>query len=119
MATVDEGPLGGGPIVVSGTPGSAGTATGVARAVRGPQDFGRVGPGDILICPSTDPAWTPLLRVAGGVVTERGGVLSHAAIVAREHGIPAVLAVPDALAAIADGRTVTIDGSAGTVVLIG
>jgi len=98
-----------------GTPGSRGTATGPARIVRGPGDFARVRPGDILVCPWTDPAWTPLLRVAAGVVTETGGVLSHAAIVARERGVPAVLGVAGATTALTDGVALTIDGAAGTV----
>ncbi|MCP2352889.1 PEP/pyruvate-binding domain-containing protein [Nonomuraea roseoviolacea] len=98
-----------------GTPGSRGTATGAARIVRGPGDFTRVRPGDILVCPFTDPAWTPLLRIAAGVVTETGGVLSHAAIVAREHAIPAVLGVPDATSRIGDGTVITVDGTAGVV----
>lgn len=105
-----------GPVTLTGTPGSRGTATGPARTVQGPQDFTRVRLGDILICPFTDPAWTPLLRIAAGVVTETGGALSHAAIVAREHCIPAVLGVPGATAAFPDGSIVTIDGTAGTVV---
>ncbi|MFI7131535.1 PEP/pyruvate-binding domain-containing protein [Nonomuraea sp. NPDC050153] len=99
----------------TGTPGSRGSVTGTARIVRGPGDFGRVRPGDILVCPFTDPAWTPLLRIAAGVVTETGGVLCHAAIVAREHGIPAVLGVLDATGRLRDGAIVTIDGTAGTV----
>ncbi len=101
--------------VLTGTPGSAGTATGTARVVRGPDDFVRVRPGDILVCPFTDPAWTPLLRLAGGVVTETGGALSHAAIVAREHGIPAVLGLSGALTAIPDGTAITVDGATGAV----
>ena len=100
---------------LTGTPGSHGTATGTARTVRGPRDFAGVRPGDILICPFTDPAWTPLLRMVAGVVTETGGALSHAAIVAREHGIPAVLGVPDAVDTVPDGVAVTIDGTTGTV----
>ncbi|WP_456786043.1 PEP/pyruvate-binding domain-containing protein [Cellulomonas sp. P5_C5] len=98
-----------------GTPCSPGTATGTARIVRGPGDFGRVRPGDILVCPWTDPSWTPLLRVAAGVVTETGGVLSHAAIVARERRIPAVLGIADATTTLHDATTLTIDGTAGTV----
>jgi len=98
-----------------GTPGSRGTATGPARVVRGPADFAHVRPGDVLVCPWTDPAWTPLLRVVAGVVTETGGVLSHAAIVARERGIPAVLGVPGATTALRDATSLTIDGTAGTV----
>jgi pyruvate,water dikinase len=100
---------------LAGTPSGHGTATGTARTVRGAGDFTRVRPGDILICPFTDPAWTPLLHIAAGVVTETGGTLSHAAIVARERGIPAVLAVPGALDSIPDGTTITIDGTTGAV----
>jgi pyruvate,water dikinase len=102
---------------LTGIPGSHGTATGTARVVRGPGDFTRVQPGDILVCPYTDPAWTPLLRLAAGVVTEIGGVLSHAAIVAREHRIPAVLSVPNATTTLHDGTTITIDGTAGTITM--
>lgn len=99
----------------TGIPASGGSATGTARAVRGPADFRRVRPGDVLICRSTDPAWTPLFRIAGAVVAENGGVLSHAAILARELGIPAVLAVPGAMSAIADGTVVSVDGDAGEI----
>ncbi|MFI6183665.1 PEP/pyruvate-binding domain-containing protein [Nonomuraea sp. NPDC051191] len=106
-----DGPAG----ALVGTPGSRGAVTGIARIVRGPADFARVLPGDVLVCPFTDPAWTPLLRMAAGVVTETGGVLSHAAIVAREHAIPAVLGVPDATGRLLDGTLVTVDGTAGTV----
>ncbi|MDP4500394.1 PEP/pyruvate-binding domain-containing protein [Nonomuraea turcica] len=100
---------------LTGTPGSRGTVTGPARIVRGPGDFARVHPGDILVCPFTDPAWTPLLRIAAGVVTETGGVLSHAAIVAREHAIPAVLGIPNATSRLHDDTLITIDGTTGTV----
>lgn len=100
---------------LTGTPGSRGTVTGTARIVRGPGDFARVHPGDILVCPFTDPAWTPLLRIVAGVVTETGGVLSHAAIVAREHAIPAVLGIPNATSRLHDDTVITIDGTTGTV----
>ncbi|GAA3674938.1 hypothetical protein GCM10022224_044080 [Nonomuraea antimicrobica] len=100
---------------LTGAPGSRGVVTGPARIVRGPGDFARVHPGDILVCPFTDPAWTPLLRIAAGVITETGGVLSHAAIVAREHGIPAVLGIPNATSRLHDDSTITIDGTTGTV----
>lgn len=100
---------------LTGAPGAHGVATGVARVLHSPSEFARVQPGDIVICPYTDPAWTPLFRVAAAVVTETGGVLSHAAIVAREHGIPAVLGVPQATARIRDGARITVNGSEGTV----
>ncbi|MFG1917446.1 PEP/pyruvate-binding domain-containing protein [Micromonospora sp. NPDC048898] len=103
----------------TGTPGSPGLATGPARVVRGPADFARVRPGDVLVCRTTDPAWTPLFGVVAAVVTETGGLLSHAAIVARELGLPAVLAVPDATTALPDGAPVRVDGSTGRVVLLG
>ncbi|MEU4219568.1 PEP/pyruvate-binding domain-containing protein [Actinoplanes sp. NPDC026623] len=100
---------------LTGTPGSPGVASGPARVVRGPGDFGRVRPGDVLVCRTTDPAWTPLFGVVAAVVTETGGLLSHAAIVAREQGLPAVLAVPDAMTALPDGATVEVDGGTGRI----
>ncbi|NRQ37758.1 pyruvate, phosphate dikinase [Nonomuraea sp. NN258] len=113
--TTHDGSAGTPGAVLSGTPGSRGSVTGAARIVRGPADFARVRPGDVLVCPFTDPAWTPLLRIAAGVVTETGGVLSHAAIVAREYAIPAVLGIPDATRRLRDDTLITVDGSAGTV----
>lgn len=98
-----------------GSAGSHGLVAAPARIVRGPADFRRVRPGEIIVCPVTDPAWTPLFVVAAGVITEAGGALSHAAIVAREYGIPAVLGVVGATERISDGDRVRLDGSAGTV----
>jgi pyruvate,water dikinase len=103
------------PEALTGTPGSPGTATGPARVLRGPADFARVRPGDVIVCRSTDPAWTPLFAVAAAIVTETGGVLSHAAIVAREHRIPAVLGVAGAMSAIRDDQPVTVHGDHGDV----
>lgn len=100
---------------LAGVPASPGTAVGPVRVVRGPADFGRVRAGDVLVCAFTEPAWTPLLGVVAAVVTGTGGVLSHAAIVARERGVPAVVGVPGVLAALADGQVVRVDGGAGTV----
>lgn len=109
-----RGPAGVG-LGLRGVPASGGRATGRARVVRAPGDFRSFRPGDVLVCRETDPAWTPLFTVAAAVVTETGGVLSHAAIVAREVGIPAVLAVPDACGVLADGPEVTVDGDRGAV----
>lgn len=94
---------------------SPGTVCGTARAVHSIDEFATVQPGDILVCRTTDPAWTPLFGVAAAVVTETGGMLSHAAIVAREFGIPAVLGIADALTRIRNGATLEVDGTHGTV----
>lgn len=77
----------------------------------------RVEPGAILVCPYTDPGWTPVLDRVAGVVTETGGLLSHAAVICREYGIPAVLGVPDAVARVGDGARVVIHGDEGFVEL--
>ena len=94
---------------------SAGIATGQARVLLTPTD---VRPSDrnyILVCPSTDPAWTPLFLHAAGLVMERGGILSHGAVVAREYGVPAVANIPNATRRIADGQTLQVDGNQGTI----
>lgn len=100
---------------LTGIPASPGKAEGSACIVRSPEDFGKISPGQILIARYTTPAWTPLLAVASGVVTEFGGALSHAAIVCREYGVPAVVGVNELLARVEDGEKLEIDGSTGTV----
>jgi phosphohistidine swiveling domain-containing protein len=96
---------------------SAGVATGRARIVRSAEANTEVTlePGEILVAPFTDAPWTPLFWPAAAVVTETGGLLSHAATVAREYGIPAVVNVPGATRLIKDGDIVTVDGAAGVV----
>ncbi len=74
-------------------------------------------PGDVIVAVITTPAWTPLFALASAVVTEIGGPLSHGSIVAREYGIPAVVATGDATRRIHTGQVITVDGSAGTVTL--
>lgn len=104
----------GGP-VLSGTGASRGRATGTARVLAGPYEHERFAPGDVLVCRTTDPAWVPLLTVAAAVVTEVGGLLAHAAIVARELGVPAVVGVPGATSRLAHEPVVTVDGDRGEV----
>lgn len=104
--------------ILSGVGASTGTAHGTARLIHGPDEFTHFRSGDVLVCRTTDPAWTPLFGMASAVVTETGGMLSHAAIVAREFGIPAVLGVPEALDLLADGESVAIDGAQGTVTVM-
>lgn len=94
---------------------SGGIVTGRARVVFDPNDAGQLEPDEILIAPQTDPAWTPLFLAAAGVVVEHGAVMSHAAIVAREIGIPAVVGVHGATTQIPTGALVTIDGTSGEV----
>ncbi|MFC5829081.1 PEP/pyruvate-binding domain-containing protein [Nonomuraea insulae] len=101
---------------LTGTPASPGTITGVARVVLDPIGA-HLEPGEILVCPSTDPGWTPLFLTAGGLVMEMGGAMSHGAVVAREYGIPAVVGVPDAVHRITSGQEITVNGAAGTVAL--
>lgn len=101
-----------------GAPGSRGTATGTARILLGPDDFARVRPGDIAVCRFTDPSWTPLFRMVAGIVTETGGTLCHAAIVAREHGIPAAIGVRHAMTRIRDGEPVSVNGTEGIVIRV-
>jgi pyruvate,water dikinase len=85
--------------------------------VFGPEDFKKIRPGDVLVAVTTTPAWTPLFAVASAVVTDIGGPLSHSSIVAREYGIPAVMAVRSATRTIQSGQMITVDGAAGTVTL--
>ncbi len=96
---------------------SPGSATGKARVVTSAEaaTSATLEPGEILVAPVTDAAWTPLFIPAAGVVVETGGILSHAATVAREFGIPAVAQIRGITSLIPDGATVTIDGSNGTV----
>ncbi len=98
-----------------GIAGSPGKVSGIARVIRGPEEFDKLHSGEILIAPLTNPVWTPLFAIAGGLVTEVGGILSHGAIVAREYGIPAVMAVAGATKNFQEGERVTVDGDKGVV----
>ncbi len=83
------------------------------------EEGSRLQPGEVIVAHSTDPSWTPLFLTAGAIVLEEGGPLSHAAIVAREFGVPAVLNVADAMAVIADGEELIVDGTQGEVLRVG
>jgi phosphohistidine swiveling domain-containing protein len=98
-----------------GTGASAGIRVGTARVVLGPADFRNVRPGDVIVAPSSNPSWIPLFVIAGGVLTNTGGVACHAAVVAREFGLPAVVGLGDATTRIPDGATVEMDGTTGRV----
>jgi rifampicin phosphotransferase len=99
---------------LTGSAASPGVYSGPARVILDPAGA-RLEPGEVLVAPSTDPGWTPLFMTAGALVMEMGGMMSHGSIVAREYGIPAVVGVPDATAAIRYGQRVTVDGERGIV----
>jgi phosphoenolpyruvate synthase/pyruvate phosphate dikinase len=103
------------PEVLTGIPSSAGIARGAARIVRDPAAGVTLHDSEILVAPYTDPAWTPLFIPAAAVVVEIGSLLSHASIVAREMGIPSVVAVAGATTELVDGDLIEVDGTRGTV----
>jgi len=96
---------------------SAGKTTAPACVMRGPEDFSLMHPGDVIVAVTTTPAWTPLFAMASAVVTDIGGPLSHSSIVAREYGIPAVMATGVASKRIKNGQMITVDGGAGIISL--
>ncbi|MCR4597777.1 MAG: phosphoenolpyruvate synthase [Acetatifactor sp.] len=100
---------------IIGISGSVGQAKGKVKVVKSPAEFHKLEEGDILVCTYTDPEWTPLFCLAAGVVVDTGGTLSHAAIVAREYQIPAVLATGNATKLLKDGDIVLVDGNTGKV----
>jgi pyruvate,water dikinase len=104
--------------VLAGLPGCPGIARGRARVVLHPSDPTALEPGDVLIAPMTDPAWTPLFVPAAAVVVNVGAPLSHAIIVSRELGIPCVVSVHEATDRIPDGAVVEVNGDTGTVTVI-
>ena len=96
---------------------SSGRVTAPACVLRDPHDFGQMHPGNVIVAVTTTPAWTPLFAIASAVVTEIGGPLSHSSIVAREYGIPAVLGTGTATHRIHTGQIITVDGTAGRIIL--
>ena len=107
------------PGMLEGMPASAGRAHAVARVILDLADTDRLGEGEILVTSATTPAWTPLFARAAAVVTDGGSLAAHASLVAREYGIPAVVALVDATQRIRDGQSITVDGSAGLVEIHG
>jgi pyruvate,water dikinase len=102
---------------INGMAASKGIVRGTARLIRDLTESERLQPGDILVCRSTAAPWTPLFGIAGGVVTDSGGVLSHSAICAREYGIPAVVGTQIGTASIPEGATVVVNGDIGAVTI--
>jgi pyruvate,water dikinase len=101
--------------LLTGTPGSPGTAEGPVCIITSAGEFGRLQAGDVLVAPYTNPAWTPLFQRAAAVIVDGGAAGSHAAIVAREYGVPAVMGTVDGTRRLVDGQRVRVDGSRGLV----
>jgi len=106
---------GSGDVIVSGLGSSPGIASGKARIVKKLDQLDKVGEGDIIVTEMTTPDMVPAMKRAGGIVTDEGGMTSHAAIVSRELGVPAVVGANDGSTTLADGQTITIDGDKGTI----
>ncbi len=104
--------------VVKGVAASVGRARGPARLIKSVDDFGRLQKGDILVAPTTTPMYNVILPLLAGIVTDRGGLLSHPAIVSREYGFPGIVGTKDATSRIPDGALIEIDGTAGTVTVL-
>lgn len=115
---LSEARAAGGATEIRGRAAAKGTFTGVARVIMGEHEFDRLQPGDVLVCPITSPVWSILFAKVGALVTDTGGILSHPAIIAREYGIPAVVATGNATQLIRDGQQVLVDGDAGIVRLL-
>jgi pyruvate,water dikinase len=101
------------PGMLQGMPASPGRATGVARVLTDLADAGRLASGEILVTAATTPAWTPLFSRAAAIATDGGSLVAHASLIAREYGIPAVVALGDATRQVRDGQQISIDGNSG------
>ena len=102
--------------IVRGLGASPGRASGAVRVLTSVQQAGALREGEVLVTSSTSPDWVPVMRLASAIVTESGGMTSHAAIVSRELGIPCIVGARDAMRLLASAGEVTVDGAAGTVV---
>ncbi len=103
------------PLLVTGSPASPGIGSGPTKVISSIHDVGKVLPGDVLVAPQTNPDYVPAMKKASAIVTERGGRTSHAAIVSRELGIPAVVGAENATALLKTGTVVTVNGEKGEV----
>jgi pyruvate,water dikinase len=106
------------PNEVRGFAASAGVVEGIARVIKSVAEIGRLNQGDILVCPVTNPTWSPVFQKIAAAVSDIGGSMSHAAIVAREYGLPAVVGTGEATRRIRDGQRIRVDGGRGVVTLL-
>jgi pyruvate,water dikinase len=103
---------------IRGFAASSGVVEGPARVVRSVEEISRLNPGDILVCQVTNPTWAPIFQKIAGAVSDIGGSMSHAAIVAREYGLPAVVGTGSATSRIKDGQRIRVDGGRGVVTIL-
>jgi pyruvate,water dikinase len=106
------------PDVFQGNAGSPGKAHGRAKVIRSLSEAAKLMPGDVLVAETTAPPWTPMFATAAAIVTDTGGILSHAAVVAREYRVPAVVGAGRATATIRDGDLLEVDGDSGVVRIV-
>ena len=104
-------------MIVKGTPASQGKVKGIGRVVISLDKIDKFKKGDILVTRATSPSWTPFIHASSGVITEFGSSLSHAAIISREYGKPAVVGVKDATELIKDGQTIEMDATNGVITI--
>jgi rifampicin phosphotransferase len=102
---------------LSGVGASSGTYTGPVRVIKNESEFSKLRRGDVMVCPLTTPSWSILFPDIGALVADKGGILSHPAIIAREYGVPAVVATANGTTLLNDGDVVTVDGDSGLVKL--
>jgi pyruvate,water dikinase len=107
-----------GGVTLKGAPASPGLVEGFARVITSVDEIADVQDGEILVCGSTSPAWAPIFPKIGATVTDVGGVMSHAAIVAREYKLPAVVGTGRATALIRTGQRIRVDGTTGVVTVL-
>ncbi|MDX8036700.1 PEP/pyruvate-binding domain-containing protein [Lentzea sp. BCCO 10_0856] len=100
---------------ITGQPASPGRASGRVRILREPSEIDRFVPGEVLVAPTTTPAWTPLFAIAAAVITDGGNLAAHASLVAREYGIPAIVGTGNGTRVLSEGQTVAVDGTTGVV----
>ena len=102
-------------LLLKGDPASPGVAAGPVKILKSAKEISKIMPGDVLVAEQTNPDYVPAMKKAGAIVTERGGRTSHAAIVSRELGIPAVVGTPKAMSTLKDGDIITVNGATGEI----
>ncbi len=118
LRAVEAASSGGQVKTLTGVPGAKGTGRGIARVLHNADELHRLSPGEVLVCESTSPNWTPAFAKIAACVCDGGGMLSHAAIVGREYGVPTVTAVGLATMIISDGDEVEVNGTTGEVTVV-